>query len=452
MEQPAQAPLSLLNAVVFKCDCSEAPLAKLNIFSYLAALTSNLMKRYIPDIILLLALSLFVAACASETSAGDSQSPESSTAVHHPLGFDTSLYVADSGKVRSGDTFPALMKRYGLNPALADSLLQKALGQFDPRKMRAGNPVYAYYSVDSLNRRLEYFVYENSAVSSTVFGCGDSLYVRICEKPVEHQMRVADVTINSSLWNDMIAAGISPLLIVELADIYAWTVNFFALQKGDRFRAVYHQSVCEGKVVAIDSVSFAIYDSGPSYSRVAIRLDQKDGSSSKYWSETGESLRKAFLKAPLKFNRISSGFTYRRKHPVTGKVRAHTAVDYAAPKGTPVHAIGDGSITLCGWDGSGGGNRIKIRHMNGYESSYMHLSGFAKGIKAGTRVTQGQLIGYVGSTGTSTGPHLDFRIWKNGVPIDPLKMEAPAVEPIRAEFRDSLTILMEKYKSVLDNI
>lgn len=401
---------------------------------------------------MLLALSLFVAACASETSEGDSQSPESSTAVHHPLGFDTSLYVADSGKVRSGETFPGLMKRYGLNPSLADSLLRKGRGQFDPRKMKAGNPVCAYYSVDSLNRRLEYFVYENSAVSSTVFGCGDSLYVRICEKPVEHQMRVADVTINSSLWNDMIAAGISPLLIVELADIYAWTVNFFALQKGDRFRAVYHQSVCEGKVVAIDSVSFAIYDSGPSYSRMAIRLDQKDGSSSKYWSETGESLRKAFLKAPLKFNRISSGFTYRRKHPVTGKVRAHTAVDYAAPKGTPVHAIGDGSITLCGWDGSGGGNRIKIRHMNGYESSYMHLSGFAKGIKAGTRVTQGQLIGYVGSTGTSTGPHLDFRIWKDGVPIDPLKMEAPAVEPIRAEFRDSLTILMEKYKSVLDNI
>ena len=286
-------------------------------------------------------------------------------------------------------------------------------------------------------------MYHNDRIRSTVFKCTDSLHAWIYDKPVVAERKIADVTIKTSLWNDMLAAGISPLLIVDLADVYAWTVNFFGLQAGDRFRVIFDQTVCDGEVVRIDGIEFAIYDSG-SFQAPAIRFDQGDGGG-KYWNEKGESMRKAFLKAPLRYNRISSRFTYHRKHPISGVVRPHTAVDYAAPTGTPVHSIGDGTVTLCGWDGSGGGNRIKIRHMNGYETCYMHLSKFASGIKAGSRVSQGQTIGYVGSTGHSTGPHLDFRVWKDGTPVDPLKMISPPSEPLRSENLDSLKKLYSAY-------
>ena len=360
-----------------------------------------------------------------------------------PMGFFTDSYSVDSTKVKDGEAFTSLMGRMGLGHGDALTLVSRSDSIFDVRRMRAGNAVEAYYSPDSAGRKLEYLVYHNDRIRSTVFKCADSLHAWIYDKPVVSERKLADVTINSSLWNDMLAAGISPLLIVDLADVYAWTVNFFGLQGGDRFRVIFDQTVCEGEVVRIDSIEFALYDSG-NFHAAAIRFNQGDGGG-KYWNEKGESMRKAFLKAPLRYNRISSRFTYHRKHPISGVVRPHTAVDYAAPTGTPVHSIGDGTVTLCGWDGSGGGNRVKIRHMNGYETCYMHLSKFASGIKAGARVAQGQTIGYVGSTGHSTGPHLDFRVWKDGTPIDPLKMISPPSEPLKKENLDSLEKMYSAY-------
>ena len=362
------------------------------------------------------------------------------------FGFFTEDYNPEYLKVKEGETFTGLMGRLGLGAKDAYTLSERLDSIFDVRRMRAGNDVEAYYSKDS-TLTLEYVVYHNDRVRSTIFRTADSLYAWTYDKPVQKVRKVADVTIHSSLWNDMLAAGISPLLIVDLAEIYAWSVNFFGLQEGDRFRVIYNETESDGEVIRIDDVEFAIYNSG-NFSASAIRFDQGDGGN-KYWSEKGESLRKAFLKAPLKYTRISSRFTYHRKHPITGKVRPHTAVDYAAPTGTPVHAIGDGSITLCGWDPSGGGNRIRIKHMNGYETCYMHLSKFAAGIKAGVRVAQGQVIGYVGSTGHSTGPHLDFRVWKDGTPIDPLSMISPPSEPLRQENLDSLG---KMYAAFLDEL
>ena len=383
--------------------------------------------------ILLLVLLALASSCKRGTGSPAEPAVQKDTVL--PLGFLTENYAVDSSKVREGETFSGLMSRMGMKSADTYTLVQNTDSIFDVRRMRAGNDVEAYYSKDS-SRALEYLVYHNDRIRSTVFRCRDSLCAWTSEKPVVSERRIADVTIHSSLWNDMKAAGASPLLIVELADIYAWSVNFFGLQEGDRFRLIYDQTLCDGDVVKIDSIEFAVYDSG-SFRAAALRFDQGDGGN-KYWNEKGESLRKAFLKAPLKYNRISSRFSYHRKHPITGKVRPHTAVDYAAPTGTPVHSIGDGTVTLCGWDGSGGGNRIRIKHMNGYETCYMHLSRFALGIKSGSRVSQGQTIGYVGATGHATGPHLDFRVWKDGTPIDPLKMISPPSEPLKQENLDSL--------------
>ena len=180
------------------------------------------------------------------------------------------------------------------------------------------------------------------------------------------------------------------------------------------------------------------------------RYDQGDGSGI-YWNAEGESMRKAFLKAPLRFSRISSGFSYRRKHPVSGKVRPHTGVDYAAPAGTPVMSIGDGVVISRGWAG-GGGNTVKIRHNSVYTTAYLHLSRYASGLKTGDRVSQGQVIGYVGSTGVSTGPHLDFRVWKGGSPINPLTMESPSVEPLRKENLCALDSARIASKHTLDSL
>lgn len=201
--------------------------------------------------------------------------------------------------------------------------------------------------------------------------------------------------------------------------------------------------------MSVDSIFFACYSRGEN-DMYAVMYDQGDGGNI-YWNEKGESLKKAFLKAPLDFKRISSGFSYHRRHPVTGVVKPHTAVDYAAPTGTPVRTIGDGTVLSVGWAG-GGGNTVKIRHNSTYTTSYMHLSKYASGIKAGAHVTQGQVIGYVGMTGTATGPHLDFRVYKNGTAINPLTMESPSADPIQEKNLPALKEVFDNYKAEMDRL
>ena len=389
------------------------------------------------------AVALVAAACTPKNVGTENEKTDNTPP---PLGFYTDRYVADTTQLRSGDTFSVLMRRLGMSArdAYALSTLCER-NVFDLRKMRAGNHIHAYYDQTDSSRILRYVVYEQDRVRSTVFQCTDSLAIWNVDKPVERQRKLADVTIRSSLWNDMKAAGASPNLIMNLADIYQWSVNFFTLRDGDRFRVIYSQTVCENEVVSIDTVHFSLFSGSDGKQVAAVRFQTAEGGGNTYWDKGGVSLKRMFLKAPLKYNRISSRFSYHRKHPVTGKVNTHTAVDYAAPTGTEVHAIGYGGVTKCGWDGTGGGNRIRIKHMQGYESCYMHLSRFAKGIKVGTRVSQGQLIGYVGATGTATGPHLDFRIWEKGRPIDPLSLNSPASEPLDKKYMQEFNALYDKY-------
>lgn len=363
------------------------------------------------------------------------------------LGFWTEDYACTDGTVSSGETFSGLMNRLGMSQTDAYALSQLCDSVFDVRKMRAGNAYQAY--TDSISNELKYVVYTIDKTHQAIFGCSDSLSVSIYSKPVDIIRKYADVSISSSLWNDMQKAGSSPLLILKLSDIFAWTVDFFGLQQDDRFQVIYEQNECEGELLSVDTIYFAKFTRDEK-ELFALMFDQHDGGNV-YWDEKGESLRRAFLKAPLEFRRISSGFSYHRKHPVTGQVKAHTAVDYAAPTGTPVVALGDGTVVSAGWAG-GGGNTVKIRHNSVYTTSYMHLSKYGPGIKAGVRVSQGQVIGYVGMTGTATGPHLDFRVYQNGTPINPLTLESPSAEPIKDEFRPALDSVFTVYKAELDSL
>lgn len=349
------------------------------------------------------------------------------------------------GKVKSGQFFSTLMTGLGLNAQEAYDLTMACDTVFDVKNLRVGNEYKAYYD----GQILKYVLYRQDRTSDILFECQTPYKVSKVTRPVTVRKRYADVTINSSLWNDMRAAGASPLIILSLSDIYAWTVDFFGLQKGDRFRVLYEEKVCDGEVIAIDTVRYAIF-SHNGKDLPMVMYDQKDGGNI-WWNEKGESMRKAFLKAPLKFSRISSGFSYARRHPVTRRVQPHTGIDYAAPKGTPVMSIGDGVVTSKKYEGAGG-NTVRIRHNSVYSTAYLHLSGYAKGLKVGQRVRQGEVIGYVGSTGRSTGPHLDFRVWKNGSPINPLKMDSPPAEPLKKENLEDFELVHKKYRAQVDSI
>ena len=376
--------------------------------------------------------------------------------VEHPLGFCPDSLSVVEGKVKSGQFFAPLLMKLGLSANEAHNLSGSVGEVFDVRNLRVGNSYKAYYGPAetgeadaSVDEVLQYLVYDQYRGTQIVFKCQSPYDAWVYEKPVTIERRYAEVTIKNSLWVDMTDAGVSPLLVSDLSDIYAWTVDFFGLQKGDRFKVLYEEKVVDGEVIAIDTVRYAVFShAGQDYPMVMYNAG--DGGNI-WWNEKGESMRKAFLKAPLKFSRISSGFSHARRHPVTRKVQPHTGVDYAAPTGTPVMTIGDGVVTSVKYEGAGG-NTVRIRHNSVYSTAYLHLSKYAKGLKAGQRVRQGEVIGYVGSTGRSTGPHLDFRVWKNGTPINPLKMESPPAEPIKDSNKEAFAETSAKYKAQIDSI
>lgn len=370
-----------------------------------------------------------------------------------PMGFNPDTLSVTEGKVKNGQFFSTLLNSLGMGASEAYALTQACDSVFDVRTLRVGYNYKAYFADsaegDTGSESLRYLVYDRDRMSSVVFDCKVPYGAWVYEKPIIYVDRYADVTINSSLWNDMIAADASPLLIVTLSDIYAWTIDFFGLQKGDKFRVLYQEKLCDGEVIAVDTVRYAVFAHGDQ-EFPAILFDQKDGGNL-WWNEKGESMRKAFLKAPLQYSRVSSGFSYARKHPVTRKVQPHTGVDYAAPTGTPVMTIGDGVVTSVKYEGAGG-NTVRIRHNSVYSTAYLHLSKYAKGLKAGQRVKQGEVIGYVGSTGRSTGPHLDFRVWKNGTPINPLTMDSPPAEPIKEENKPAFEETIRSYQQMVINV
>ena len=377
----------------------------------------------------------------AQTILNESENVEESSRLHPCL----DSLICREGKVRNGQFFSTLLTSLGLSAGEAYNLTQNCGDVFDVRTLRIGNSYKAYYSSDTL----QYLVYDRDRTSQIIFQCQPPYEISVCEKSVTVEQRYADVTISNSLWVDMTNAGVSPNLILSLSDIYAWTVDFFGLQKGDRFRVLYDERMCEDEVIAVDTVRYAIFThNGTDYP--AVMYSQKDGGNI-YWNEKGESMRKAFLKAPLKYSRVSSGFSHARRHPVTRKVQPHYGVDYAAPAGTPVMSIGDGVVTSVKYEGAGG-NTVRITHNSVYKTAYLHLSKYAKGLKVGQRVRQGEVIGYVGSTGRSTGPHLDFRVWKNGSPVNPLNMDSPPAEPLKGEHKTAFEGMAEKYKAQIDTI
>ena len=394
----------------------------------------------------LLILSLLFFACKDKNANNNSSSENDSTSVnavsHSKIvkyGVDVTDLIESENTISPGHSLSNILSSSGADANSINNLNLIPDSILNPQKINAGNK-YTIYNVNDSAHTLRYFVYHKSKQDFVVLEfLEDTIIASIFSKPAISKKRVSGAVITSSLWNAISDSELDINLALKLSDIYAWSIDFFGLQKMDSFIVYYSELYIDNEPIGIDSIYSAIfYHANHPYYAIYFEKEDIKG----YWDLEGNSLRKAFLKAPLSFSRISSHFTYARKHPIYKTVRPHTGVDYAAPAGTPVMSIGDGVVIAKGYKG-GGGNTIKIRHNSVYTTAYLHLSKFASNIKEGTHVSQGQVIGYVGSTGSSTGPHLDFRVWKNGEPINPLKLESPPVEPIpdnlKAEF-DSIKI------------
>ena len=361
------------------------------------------------------------------------------SAYHYGICID-SLDVADH-LIRPGDNPASILSGLGFSPAKADSISKAAFHVLDPTKIRAGMHYSTFTTCDSLSE-IRYIAFAKSLTDFAIIDLtADTIAAYEFRKTIRLERNYVEGVLNSSLWNVLESGGTDPLLAVKISDIFAWQIDFYDIKDGDSFRILYDIAYIDDSIpLRIADVGGAVFThQGKDFMAIPFTQD----SILEYFDEEGNSLRKAFLKAPLDFFRITSRFTNSRFHPVLKRYRAHHGVDYAAPVGTPVRSIGDGTVTTRAFQGGGGGNYVQIRHNSVYTTTYMHLSKFAQGLKVGNRVRQGEVIGYVGSTGLSTGPHLDFRVHKNGQPVNPQTMEAPPGDPVKPELRDSFLIVKD---------
>jgi len=341
----------------------------------------------------------------------------------------------EQGLIRPGDTISALLGGH-LTPQQIHSLAQQSKAVFPLTRISAGQP----YELSTLDGQFEAFVYDIDRE--------EQLHIRLVDDdfqvetvPITYQVQVEQVEgiIRSSLFEAVSEIGEEAELAIGLSDIFAWDIDFILdIRKGDSFQALVERRYRDGEPAGYGRILAAEFvNQGKVYRALWFRDGER---SAAYYDPEGNSLRKAFLKAPLAFSRISSGFSTRRFHPITKNWKSHPAIDYAAPTGTPIKTVGDGVVVEKGYT-SGNGNYVKVRHNSTYSTLYLHMSRFARGLQKGKRISQGDVIGYVGSTGLATGPHLCFRMYKNGTPVNPLHQRSTPSQPVsRKNFAEFQTL------------
>jgi len=344
------------------------------------------------------------------------------------FGIPSDSFNLLSGYIKRNGFVSQILLEHGVTMQEIDQVLKNSASVFDVRKIRSGNSYTLFCDIDSA-AKARYLVYEHDPTTCYIFSFNDSLNITPFKKEIKKIIRYSSGTIETSLWESMVGQGVHRSLPSDLSEVFAWTVDFFGLQKGDSYKVFYEELFIDDKSLGVGKIYGAQFTwAGKTITAIPFIQDGKET----YFDIDGNSLRKAFLKAPLRFSRISSRYSSSRLHPILRIRRPHFGVDYAAPLGTPVQAIGDGRVTFAGTE-NGSGRIVRITHNSVYSTAYLHLSRFGTGIQSGVFVRQGDIIGYVGSSGLSTGPHLDFRFYKNGSPVDPLKVDAPPVEPVSEE-------------------
>lgn len=341
-------------------------------------------------------------------------------------GFAIDTFQVFDGEIQNGQFLADLLLSQKVDYPSIEKVVANAKGVFSVNSLRVGQP-YTFLTKDS-TARADYFIYEPNIYEYVIFHLKDDMKVERIERPITTKINAAAGEIESSLWQAMTDGGMSFELADKMEDALQWAVDFHHLQKEDQFKLVYDEKFVEGEFAGVGNV-YAAYYKNASKEFYAIYYESEDSKIKGYYDLEGRPMKGAFLKAPVKYSRISSYYNLNRFHPILKRRRPHYGTDYAAPYGTPILAVGDGVITTASYT-NGNGNYVKIKHDKTYETQYLHMQKFAKGIRSGAYVSQGQVIGYVGSTGLATGPHVCFRFWQNGKQINHLKLNFPNPEPL----------------------
>lgn len=361
------------------------------------------------------------------------------------FGIEIDSFHIVEAKIKPNEFLANILLSFNIDYITIDQLAQKSKEVFDVRQMRAGKKYTVFATKDSL-MKASYFVYQPNEVEYIVYDLSDSISIYKGEKEVEIRQESVSGVIYSSLYESLQAANASPALAVELSEIFAWSIDFYRIQKGDWFKAIYEAKYVDNEAIGIGRV-IAVEFNHFNETFYGFYFDQNGKED--YFDKEANSLRKAFLKSPLKFSRLSSRYTMRRFHPVQKRWKAHLGTDYAAPTGTPIMSTGDGQVIASSYTG-GNGNYVKIKHNSVYTTQYLHMS--KRKARVGDYVKQGDIIGYVGSTGLATGPHVCYRFWKNGKQVDHLNQDFPSAEPVKPEYKQDFQQQMQELKKGLNKI
>lgn len=407
------------------------------------------MKRLFPHLLLFALLTLF--SCAKEV-----QEPEEVFVEEPPIeteyGFVLNDFEVIRDTIRNGDTFGAILDENGVSQNKIFEVATTFRDSFDVRKLVVGKPYVLLNSKDSLNTT-QVFIYEKNRVDYAVVDLRNEIQVSNEQKPVTYVEKEASGIITSSLSQTMAENNLSPYMSDRLSTIYAWTVNFFHLQEGDNFKVVYTEKFINDTISAgLHEIKAAYFEhrGRPLYAFNFQPSEDSTNTVADFYDEEANNLRRAFLKAPVKFSRISSRYNLKRRIAYYGyKVRPHKGTDFAAPVGTEILATADGTVTKSERRG-GNGNYVKIRHNGTYETQYLHMK--ARKVKVGDYVRQGEVIGWVGMTGNTGGPHVCYRFWKNGKQVDPFKQDLPASKPLESAYHQEYFSFITPLRAQLDCI
>lgn len=402
------------------------------------------MKKFI----ILISL-VFIIACKNDNQQASIIVPQPK--IINEFGFTLNNFKVINDTIQSGDIFSDILLRNHIEYARILEIVNKVRDTFNVRSMKAGN-AYTILAKNDSTEQAQVFIYQHSKINYTVIDFRDSIPVAHNKsKPVKTVIKKVSGVIKSSLTQSMENEGLSPYLAYKMEDIYGWSIDFYRLQKNDRYKLIYEQLYINDTIpVGIGEIKAAFFEYGNNPFYAFKYVIDSTAKISDYYDDAAKTMKRQFLKAPVKVSRISSRYNLTRRIAYYGnKIRAHKGTDYAAPVGTPILSTANGTVSESKYAG-GNGNYVKIRHNGTYSTQYLHMS--KRAVKKGQVVRQGDVIGYIGMTGNTAGPHVCYRFWKNGEQVDPLKQKLPASEPMRKDKIPSYLKYIEPIKKQLDSI
>lgn len=399
-------------------------------------------------LILLFLISFFLFSCGNNSSEENIQLVEEKIETYKPTmeyGLNLDSFIVHKNVIKPNEFLANILLKHHVPYPEIDKLAKASVAVFDVKRIASGRNYTILCKKDSLEKA-QYFIYDANSIDYIVYDISDSLVIYKGKRKVTTKTNTTSGSIKYSLYQTLDDAGISPLLAIEMADVFAWTIDFYRIQKGDWFKVVYEEKFVDGKSIGLGKVLASNFNH---YNKDFFACRFTQDSIPDYFDDEANSLRRAFLKSPLKFGRLTSGFTMRRFHPVQKRNKPHLGTDYAAPTGTPIMATGDGVVIASAYS-KYNGNYIKIKHNSTYTTQYLHMS--KRFAKIGQQVSQSDIIGNVGSTGLATGPHVCYRFWKNGSQTNHLKEYFPPSEPVNPKHLNRFKKELRIYKSQLNKI